>query len=914
MAARRKKKRTLAQEIAGVVLIAVAILLALSIYSNASGVLGGFVRQICLGTLGLTAYAMPFALAVMGIYFVLYAKKKMQVGKVVCYTLIGLSVLCIVHLIFTPRIAANGFVEYVRKSYELGVNMHQGAGAFASLYTYPVLYLFGVWGAYIFCFAVMVICILISTNLSLRAVQKDASKKVQQMRTKRQEKVQERQKRRQAEELMATEEGSTHGGLRIFNMLEDEEEPEEIPSGRRVADAEDEIDFIPGFSRASELTARYAPWREEEDVCWDGKDTISRRADGWDKPLSQQPDLDSTDQGAGEPWEELDPQAAQMDPTWMDQEEDLNDAPSPPQDAAAPWADDDDLLDAEYVTPIPKDASLSPSTEQAYTSSMVGSFGIAKTSEDPECEQKIELPHKQPIGGSMAGIGSTTATPSPSAPAPAQPKPKPYRIPPLTMLSKQGGQSGEDRRRLQLENNANAALLERTFDTFGISVKVNNVVSGPSITRFEVLPAPGVRVNRIANLSDDIALSLAASSVRIEAPIPGKNAVGIEVPNRTRISVMLRDVLGTDAYQNHKSKLAVGLGKDIAGHEIVIDLAKMPHLLIAGTTGSGKSVCVNTLIASLLFRTTPEEVKLIMIDPKKVEFVPYNNIPQLVVPVVTEPKKAAGALHGAVEEMMRRYSLFAERGARDIGRYNDIMKMMDEARLPYQVIFIDELADLMMVAAKEVEEAVCRIAQMGRAAGIHLVIATQRPSVDVVTGLIKANFPSRIALSVSSQTDSRTILDQGGAEKLLGNGDMLFHTPATPKPVRIQGAFISDPEVQALTEFIKQEGQRPVYDEAVLKEMDKATEQDQSAQKGGARGIDEEGDELLHQAIDLFLDAGQGSTSLLQRRLRIGYGRAARLLDEIADMGIIGPPDGPRPRKVLMTRAEYEQTFGRMEE
>lgn len=901
MAARRKKKRTLAQEIAGVVLVSVAILLALSIYSNASGVVGGFVRRVCLGTLGLTAYAMPFALAVMGIYFVLYAKKKVQVGKVVCYTLIALSLLSVVHLIFTPRIAANGFIEFVRRSYELGVNMHQGAGAFAALFTYPILYLFGVWGAYIFYFAVMVICILISTNLSLRAVQKDASKKVQQMRTKRQEKVQQRQQRRQAEELMAMEEGSTHGGLRIFNMLEDEDEanPEDLPTGRRVADADDGLEFIPGFSRASELTARYAPWRETDDAYFADDDSAPRKSDTWDAPPEQNA-YDGVSDGAADdvPWEELDPQA-------------------PPQAQDSPWETEDDLLDAEYVKPIPHDDSLSHAGERAYTSSMgVGSFGIERTSEDPECEQKIELPHRQPIGKSAStGIGATTATPSPAPPAPPQPAPKPYIIPPLTMLSKQGTQSGEDRRRLQLENNANAALLERTFDTFGISVKVTNVVSGPAITRFEVLPAPGVRVNRIANLSDDIALSLAASSVRIEAPIPGKNAVGIEVPNRTRISVMLRDVLSTDAYQHHKSKLAVGLGKDIAGREVVIDLAKMPHLLIAGTTGSGKSVCVNTLIASLLFRTTPEEVKLIMIDPKKVEFVPYNNIPQLVVPVVTEPKKAAGALHGAVEEMMRRYSLFAERGARDIGRYNDIMKMMDEPRLPYEVIFIDELADLMMVAAKEVEEAVCRIAQMGRAAGIHLVIATQRPSVDVVTGLIKANFPSRIALSVSSQTDSRTILDQGGAEKLLGNGDMLFHTPSTPKPIRIQGAFISDPEVQALTDFIKQEGQQPVYDESVLKEMDKALEQEQATQKAGARGGgEEEDDALLHQAIDIFLDAGQGSTSLLQRRLRIGYGRAARLLDEIADMGIIGPPDGPRPRKVLMTRAEYEQTFGRAEE
>ena len=394
------------------------------------------------------------------------------------------------------------------------------------------------------------------------------------------------------------------------------------------------------------------------------------------------------------------------------------------------------------------------------------------------------------------------------------------------------------------------------------------------------------------------------SGVRIEAPIPGKNAIGIEVPNKERQPVMLREILEGKAFKTNKSKLAVVVGKDIAGNNVVIDLSRMPHLLIAGTTGSGKSVCVNSMIASILFKSTPQEVKMIMIDPKVVEFTAYNGIPHLLIPVVTDVKKAAGALHWGVAEMLRRYNAFAEKGAKDIRRYNDIMKMMDEEPLPYVVIFIDELADLMMAAAREVEDAICRIAQMGRAAGVHLVVATQRPSVDVITGLIKANFPSRIALTVSSSTDSRTILNQSGAEKLSGYGDMLFQSPTTPKPIRIQGPLITDPEVEAVTNFLKAQTEQPQYDDTVMEQIDNNALPEND--KGKEAASDEE-TALLNQAVDVFLNAGQGSTSLLQRRLRIGYGRAARLMDEMEDMGIIGPPDGPRPRKLLMSRTEYEQ-------
>ena len=490
-------------------------------------------------------------------------------------------------------------------------------------------------------------------------------------------------------------------------------------------------------------------------------------------------------------------------------------------------------------------------------------------------------------------------------------KETPYQIPPISMLPKPAKFSAKDARQAQMDSRANAVLLERTLQEFNVNAKVVNVCSGPTVTRYEVQPAPGVRVNRITNLADDIALALAASGVRIEAPIPGKNAIGIEVPNRNRTTVTLREVLEGEAYQKakEKSKVTIVLGKDIAGNDVVVDLAKMPHLLIAGTTGSGKSVCVNTLVMSMLFEATPEEVQLIIVDPKMVEFGAYNGIPHLRIPVVTDAKKAAGALQSAVGEMVKRYNAFAEKGAKDIGRYNDIMRMNEEPTLPYLVVIIDELADLMMVAAKEVEDYICRIAQMGRAAGIHMIIATQSPRVDVITGLIKANFPSRIGLTVGSQTDSRVILDQGGAEKLTGNGDMLFSSASTPKPVRIQGPFVSAPEIDAITTFIKKQSGPPTYDEEMIEHINQVAQEKEKGAPGKPDADDEE-TKLLRQAIEIFLDAGQGSTSALQRRLRIGYGRAARLLDEMEEMGIIGPPDGPRPRKVLISRMEYEQMFG----
>jgi len=474
-----------------------------------------------------------------------------------------------------------------------------------------------------------------------------------------------------------------------------------------------------------------------------------------------------------------------------------------------------------------------------------------------------------------------------------------YEFPPMDFL-KEGKLTARNSKKAITDT---ASKLQRTLHSFGVAAKVENVSVGPTITRYELKPAEGVRVSKIANLSDDIALNLAAESIRIEAPIPGKQAVGIEIPNKEKDMVVLRDIISDEKFQNSKSKLSFAVGRDAAGEVIVADIAKMPHVLIAGSTGSGKSVCINTLITSIIYKAKPSEVKLVMVDPKVVELSVYNGIPHLLIPVVTEPKKAAGALSWAVQEMVNRYHLFAEKNVRDITGYNEALEKEGVVeKLPQIVIIIDELADLMMVAAKEVEDAICRLAQMARAAGMHLVIATQRPSVDVITGVIKANIASRIAFAVTSGVDSRTILDSIGAEKLLGKGDMLFYPSGTIKPQRVQGAFISDAEVEKIVTFLKNNG-GPSYSDDIIEKIEKAntTDQELDAEE------DDDMDEFLMEAIDMAVDMGQISASGLQRRFKIGYTRAGRIIDQMEARGIISGYEGSKPRKTLITEERWQE-------
>lgn len=482
---------------------------------------------------------------------------------------------------------------------------------------------------------------------------------------------------------------------------------------------------------------------------------------------------------------------------------------------------------------------------------------------------------------------------------------KKYLLPPTDLLTRGETKANDPAAATELKDKADTLI--GTLKSFGVTARIVAIQRGPRVTRYEIQPAAGVKVSKITNLSDDIALNLAAAGVRIEAPIPGKAAIGIEIPNINQDVVPIRDIIESKEFRTAKSKLAFAVGKDIAGNIIIGDVAKMPHMIIAGTTGSGKSVCTNSIIMSILYRATPEEVKLILIDPKMVEFTTYNGIPHLLIPVVTDPRQAAGALNWGVQEMLRRYKLFADNNVRDLGGYNEMAAAKNIEKLPQIVIAIDEFSDLMMAASKEVEDAVCRLAQMARAAGMHLIIATQRPTTDVITGLIKANIPSRIALTVQSQVDSRTILDTQGAEKLLGYGDMLYYPNGMQKPLRVQGCFCSTKEVESIVGFIKNES-----DSEYNSEIIEAVEQSMPAEKGertsdSAEPVGDGDDILIEKAIDIVVEMGQASTSSLQRKLKLGYARAARIIDELENMGVVGPYEGAKPRKVLMSKQQWSE-------
>ena len=566
----------------------------------------------------------------------------------------------------------------------------------------------------------------------------------------------------------------------------------------------------------------------------------------------------------------------------------------------------DDVADEPETESQPQKGAAAPETSAPKAAE-------PERPENPVKPEIVEVPRPdRPV--------TPPAAPAPERPAMPLKKPAPeelnfsdvYTLPPVNLLNpvqKKLTQADIDN-----EIDRNSRKLVEALQSFGVQTKLVGVSRGPSVTRYELQPAPGVKISKITGLQDDIALNLASAGVRIEAPIPNKSAVGIEVPNKARDTVFFRELVDTTEFKkSFDKKLETVLGKDISGAMVTCNIAKMPHLLIAGTTGSGKSVCVNSIIMSILMKCTPQDVRLIMVDPKKVEFMMYNGIPHLLIPVVTDPKKAAGALAWAVNEMLNRYKQFSDNNVRDFTGFNELAKDPDSGlmKMSHIVIFIDELADLMMASPKDVEDSIVRLAQMARAAGMHLVIATQRPTVNVVTGLIKANIPSRIALMVASQTDSRVILDVSGAEKLLGNGDMLYMPVGLPKPVRVQGCFVSDKEVERVVEFIKQTFQAE-YDELVMEEVERQTEMVASAQDSKSSGNSDSGDidtsdERLEDAIDFVVESGTCSTSSLQRRLKLGYGRAARLVDIMEEMGIVGPLEGSKPRQVLMTKQEWAE-------
>ncbi|WP_145329837.1 DNA translocase FtsK [Paenibacillus xylanexedens] len=565
-------------------------------------------------------------------------------------------------------------------------------------------------------------------------------------------------------------------------------------------------------------------------------------------------------------------------------------------------SDKDDDLDDAY--PFPDDLNHNNSTldqvdktDIKFTDELVeaewteahGATDMLQADLEQEITDGEDAP-SETLNSGMEQDGVAGETVQPVIPPP--PPPKPYKLPSFRLLSKphNSGKGSDQKDYMQT-----ARKLEATLESFGVRAKVLEVVRGPAVTRYEIQPDIGVKVSRIVSLTDDIALALAAKDIRMEAPIPGKSAIGIEVPNGEVSVVTMREVMETATFQDAESKVTIAFGRDISGQTIIGNLARMPHLLVAGATGSGKSVCINGIITSILYKAKPDEVKFLMVDPKMVELNVYNGIPHLMAPVVTDPKRASLALKKIVVEMEKRYELFSKSGTRNVEGYNNLMKDNPAAVLPYIVVIVDELADLMMVAAGDVEDAIARLAQMARAAGIHLIIATQRPSVDVITGVIKANIPSRIAFGVSSQVDSRTILDMGGAEKLLGRGDMLFMPMGASKPIRVQGAFMSDEEVENIVNYVRGQGVAQ-YDESLVPEVDDSNQATEEVQ-----------DELYEQAVQIILEAKQASVSLLQRRMRVGYTRAARLIDSMEARGVIGPYEGSKPREVLVSLEQYQQ-------
>lgn len=821
-------------EILGLVLFAFGVLALFSfIFSKSMGVFGKAVTNILLGFLGAPAFAVPVILIVYGAAMIF--KKDSHIFKL---RVIYLSIF-IVLISSYIQVAGFKYDDYTGRSFYASLKEFytqgtaiSGGGLLGGLLTLPFLMTFQILGTIIILTTVSVIDIILLTNVSMAAFLRNLSAFLSK-RVKAANETRKIKKAERQKEREAALENQDSGA-----------EDEASEGGKRKI-----INFrIERENRANKVPKKLGRSGEDEaaavvdvadatEAAVETEENFSVGLTGFNDDIAE--DLVVTDiKGMG-----ISPEAPAK------AEQDL-----------------DTVNSGVSVNQIP------------------GHTGIGRTEGAKQDAADSGARSNSDDGGDIV------------IPQQEQTKPLIYNYPSLDLLD----ESKDDATNVKaLKNSAleGAKKLEDTLKSFGVEARVINISRGPAVTRYEIQPSPGVKVSKIVNLSDDIALNLAAAGVRIEAPIPGKAAVGIEVPNKEMSAVLLKDILDSKEFTNHPSKLAFSVGKDISGETVVADIGKMPHMLVAGATGSGKSVCINSLIMSILFKASPEEVKLLMVDPKVVELGIYNGIPHLLIPVVTDPKKAAGALNWAVQEMVNRYKLFADKGVRDLKGYNAMLKANDEPGiLPQIVIIVDELADLMMVAPNDVEDAICRLAQMARAAGMHLVIATQRPSVDVITGVIKANIPSRISFAVSSQVDSRTILDMSGAEKLLGRGDMLFYPVGEPKPLRVKGSFVSDSEVEKVVEFIKTQGYSN-YDENIIEKIN-----DHSTGNEESSG---DNDELLNQAIDMVVDAGQASVSLVQRKFKVGYSRAARIIDQMEARNIVGRFEGSKPRQVLISKQQW---------
>lgn len=910
-----RKKKTAAQqqedftrEVILWIIVAVSILLFISNF-GIGGTIGNAVSRFFFGVMGLIAYVFPVLLLVGTFFAVSNRGNRVATVKLVAMILFDLF-LCMLIELLTKGSAVDGAAAAYSYSFE----HRTGGGFIGGLLAWIFCPNFGLAGSYVIDAIMLIISLVLITERSaLRGMQKGGKKVYESARSgneRHKERVriqrEEREQRREEQALRRMDRKVEGVAIdtRVLprqNVIEHSDEISELNAEDYLEMPEvREEKIVPltsdgGYPPAENLTpsafsdealAAVTPEASQNISAWTPETETARGASwntapaeaSWDVATEPEDPWSTTaSQEQKDPWSS----AAEPEDPWstasaQEQKESWGSAAGPENawEAAAPKV--------QLKEPQEASAAVSPAETKA-------------------------------VSGIGENAGHTTSAPAASGEsvsAEQMPPERPYVFPPADLLTKAANKAGDSRQHLQ----ETAMKLQQTLKNFGVNVTITNISCGPAVTRYELQPEMGVKVSKIVNLADDIKLNLAAADIRIEAPIPGKAAIGIEVPNKENVMVSFRELVESEEFKKHPSKISFGVGKDIGGKVTVADIAKMPHLLIAGATGSGKSVCINTIIMSILYKANPKEVKLIMIDPKVVELSVYNGIPHLMIPVVTDPKKAAGALHWAVDEMTDRYQKFANASVRDLKGYNAKIESLPTIegdpkpeKLPQIVIIVDELADLMMVSPGEVEESICRLAQLARACGIHLIIATQRPSVNVITGLIKANMPSRIAFAVTSGVDSRTILDVNGAEKLLGKGDMLFSPQGIPKPVRVQGAFVSDEEVSAVVGFIKEQNGQVTYSaemEEKLSNMESANTTvaiDSGADAGDGRDV------YFADAARLLMEKEKGSIGMLQRYFKIGFNRAARIMDQLEEAGIVGPEEGTKPRRVLMSPEQFEQ-------
>lgn len=920
-------------EVILIVIIVISAVVFISQITSKMGVVGQVIGGLFQGLLGISGVLLPVLVIIYCIWMLMSEERKWPLVRAFGGALFLLTVASAAYLFHPLNVSGDlGFAKKAMELFDSG-SLTNG-GLIGGLFGGGLFGLLDALGSVIVLLAMLVISIILATGRSFFGAMGTLADQQKVRRQVRNEKIKNKADRIRQEEKMeaARLEKQEAKRRRVmnkedFNIELHEVEATEHPEVKETVFRQKKQDYsvkkrepIYDFVKENEMPMEEPKW--DFNVVFGGKLQVDELEQG-----TQMPPKSTERFKVVEPLKEV---AKKQEPVKMTEEEAVyekifgedntveNMAEETPEEA---WDMESQAaaLAAEAMRAAEEKtdfhfADLEDAEETEETASQ--EMDMLEVEEPMAEEMPVE--EVQPVAEEMpADVPApepvkTETTTSPEAQketaqqqaAPAEPAEKPYVFPPISLLGRDHGNSSGSG---ILEQQKNGRKLEMTLKSFGVEARVINVSAGPTVTRYEVSPSQGVKVSKIVNLADDIALNLAASGIRIEAPIPGKAAVGIEVPNKETKSVYLRTVLESDAFRKHPSKLAFALGEDITGNPIVTDIAKMPHLLIAGATGSGKSVCINTLITSILYKADPKEVKLLLVDPKVVELSVYNGIPHLLIPVVTDPKKASAALNWAVREMLERYNDFAACGVRDIKGFNAMKeeKGEPEAKMPQIVIIIDELADLMMAAPGEVEDSICRLAQMARAAGMHLIIATQRPSVDVITGVIKANIPSRLAFAVSSGIDSRTILDMVGAEKLLGKGDMLFYPSGQSKPSRIQGAFVTDKEVEQIVDFLRKSS-RPGYTQEMVDQI--------TAVAKTASGPSEETDEFFEQAVDLILEKEKASVSMLQRQFRIGYNRAARLMDELERRGLVGPEEGSKPRKVLITRAQWEEMQSPTEE